>query len=152
MAASQLRVNGALAAGVVAQRPGAWSAGVAWGPGVWMATMLVFIGIVSAADLWLTLTYLTTGGMSEGNPVARWVIGLNSVWLLGLFKVGLVAFTCAVLWNARGRRSAQIAGVVGCLMMAWLCVRWHGYTTVIATEVAGLNEITEAPMWVRIEN
>lgn len=127
-------------------------AGAARGATLWMGGMLVFIGIVSAADLWLTLTYLTTGGMSEGNPIARWIIGLNSAWVLGLFKVVLVSFTCVVLWKARGRRSAHIAGVVGCLMMAWLCFRWHGYTKHVATEVAALNELTEAPMWVRIEN
>jgi hypothetical protein len=126
---------------------GRWTAST-----LWMCGMLGFIALVSAADLWLTLTYLTTGGMSEGNPIARWIIGLNSSWVLGLFKVALVSFTCVVLWKARSRRSAQIAAAVGCVMMAWLCFRWHGYTSTVATEVAALNELTEAPVWVRIEN
>jgi hypothetical protein len=116
-----------------------------------MAGLLALIAVVSMADLWLTLTYLKTSGMSEGNPLARWIMSMNCAWVLVAFKFTLVGFTLSVLWWARKRRSAEIAAWFGCIVMAWLCFRWDGYTQHVADVVAAEPEITETSLWMQID-
>lgn len=112
------------------------------------ASLVSLILLVSLADLWLTLHYLRGPGMSEGNPIARWVISGGSPWSLAIFKLGLCAFTSGILWVYRRRRSAEIAAWVGCLVMGWLCFQWHAYTKLVAEVVTESPEITEASTWV----
>lgn len=123
-----------------------------WSRPEWrMAGLLMVIATVSLADLWLTLTYLKNGGMSEGNPIARWIISMNCAWVLVAFKSVLVGFTISVLWWARQRRIAEVAAWFGCLVMVWLCFRWDGYTTHVADVVSAEPEITETSMWMVID-
>src|SRR6266478_4968970 len=49
--------------------------------------LLVAVVLMSLGDLHITLTYLTSVGMSEGNPLARWVMGYNNPGLLVAWKL-----------------------------------------------------------------
>jgi hypothetical protein len=114
-----------------------------------MAWLLCLVVIVSLADLALTLIFLRSIGMSEGNPIARWVMGANCPWVLVLFKIVLVGFACTVLWRTRHSRAAKLGAGVGCLVMLWLCLRWVGYTEQVSSVVMANPEITQTSTWVR---
>jgi hypothetical protein len=116
-----------------------------------VAALTTLTLIVSLADLYLTLHYLTTVGMAEGNPIALWVIRANCPWVLVVFKLGLVAFTCGTLWLNRRRASAEIGAWVCCLVMAWLCWRWYDYTSTVAHVLASVPEVQNASTWVKID-
>lgn len=88
-------------------------------------TMIVLI--LSLADLALTLTFLTSVGMAEENPIARMVIATGSAWVVVGFKVGLSLTACGIFWVARHRASGEIGAWAGALLMAWLMVRWQAY-------------------------
>src|SRR5688572_1982503 len=107
-----------------------------WSGREWRVAVLVtMIAVVSLADLYLTLTYLNNGVMAEGNPVARWVMSLGCPWLLAAWKVGLVVFTCVVLFAFKKRTVAEIGAWVGCIAMAWLTVQWSLYVRDVSTEM-----------------
>src|SRR5262245_27522846 len=52
------------------------------------------IALMSAADLYITLVYLKSGGMSEGNPLARWVMATGSAGALAGWKLVSVGVAC----------------------------------------------------------
>lgn len=83
--------------------------------------------VLSLADLALTLTFLTSVGMAEENPIARLVIGTGSAWVVVAFKMGLSLTACGIFWLARGKVSGEVGAWAGVLLMAWLMVRWQAY-------------------------
>jgi hypothetical protein len=116
-----------------------------------VAFLIAMVALVSLADLYLTLTYLHNGGMAEGNPVARWVMSLGCPWLLVVWKVGLVCFTCGVLFTFRRRTSAEIAAWVCCLTMAWLTFQWSSYIHDVNAEIKANPQLTEASTWMSFD-
>lgn len=92
-----------------------------------VACLIIAIFLASLADLALTLTFLTSVGMAEANPIARAVIGTGSMAAVIGFKLGLSAVACGCLWAARHRSSGEIGAIIGTLVMGWLMVRWHDY-------------------------
>lgn len=92
-----------------------------------VAALLVVIVLASLADLALTLTFLTSVGMAEANPVARAVIGTGSAVVVIGFKLSLSLGACTIFWIARRRPSGELGAWLGALVMAWLIVRWHAY-------------------------
>lgn len=111
-------------------------------------TLLTMVALVSLADLYLTLSYLHNGGMSEGNPIARWVMSLGCPWLLAVWKIGLVAFTCGTLFAFKKRASAEIATWLCCFTMAWLTFQWSSYASNVDIERRENPQLTEASSWV----
>lgn len=122
--------------------------GITRGRATRIAAILMLVVIVSVADLYLTVMFLRNGGMAEGNPIARWVMSSGCAWLLSLWKVALVGFTCAVLWRFRTRRSAEVASWVCFLMMSWLVFQWSSYTERVADVVNAEPEVTQTTSWV----
>lgn len=116
-----------------------------------VTVLLVMVALVSLADLVLTLTYLRNGGMSEGNPIARWVMSIGNPWMLATWKLGMLCFTCGVLFAYKKRISAEIASWVCCLAMAWLTFQWHGYVRDIAIEMRENPQLTEVSTWVAFD-
>lgn len=119
-------------------------------------TALVFaVGAISLADLYLTLTFLSGPGMNEGNPLARWIIGLGSPWLLALWKVMLLAITSFALFLTRRSRTGEIATWVCLGVMIWLAGQWMKYAerapllTPLVGQVADVH--THGHDWVRFE-
>ena len=89
--------------------------------------LTIIVLVLSLADLALTLTFLTSVGMAEENPLARLVIATGSAWAVVAFKVGLSLTACAIFWIARQRASGEIGAWLGAILMAWLMVRWNAY-------------------------
>jgi hypothetical protein len=123
-----------------------------WSSREWRVAVLVaMIAVVSLGDLYMTLTYLNNGGMAEGNPVARWVMSLGCPWLLTVWKIGMVIFTCTVLFVFKKRGTTEVAAWVCCIAMAWLSVQWSVYVRDVGTEMNNMPQLTEVSSWVSFD-
>ncbi len=123
-----------------------------WTSREWRVAVLVaMVAVVSLGDLYMTLTYLSNGGMAEGNPVARWVMSLGCPWLLAAWKMGMVLFTCTVLFVFKKRGTTEVAAWVCCIAMAWLCVQWSVYVRDVGTEMNNNPQLTQVSSWVSFD-
>ena len=95
--------------------------------GLRVIVLCIVILIISAADLELTLRFLTSGGMSEGNPLARYIMGFNCQWLLAAWKLMLTAVACGTLVGLRTRLTAELGAWLCAAVMVWLAIRWGLY-------------------------
>jgi cytochrome bd-type quinol oxidase subunit 2 len=85
--------------------------------------------LLSLADLFLTLTYLTTVGMSEGNPIAHWLLETtDSVWPLAVYKVFTVAVCVTLLYRNRDKRQSELASWCAVLILVTLSIWWNQYS------------------------
>ncbi|MGY8752548.1 MAG: DUF5658 family protein [Phycisphaerales bacterium] len=93
---------------------------------IWLLGGVVFL---SFADLFLTITYLTTVGMSEGNPIAHWLLETtNSVWPLAVYKVFTVAVCVTLLYCNRHKRQSELASWCAVMILVSLSVWWNQYS------------------------
>jgi hypothetical protein len=91
--------------------------------------LLAGVVVLSMVDLFLTITYLTTVGMSEGNPIAVWLLSAtNSVWPLIVYKLGTVAVCVSLLYMNRYRRQGELASWCAMIILVALSVWWNQYS------------------------
>lgn len=83
--------------------------------------------LMSMGDLYMTLTYVTSVGMIELNPLARGLMNLNSPLLVIIWKVALTVFGAGVIVLARRKRLAEAAAWVVFFAMAFLTIHWSGF-------------------------
>jgi hypothetical protein len=84
---------------------------------------------LSLVDLFLTMTYLTTVGMSEGNPIAVWLLHTtDSVWPLALYKLATVAVCVSLLYHNRNKRQSELASWCAMMILVALSVWWNHYS------------------------
>lgn len=92
----------------------------------WLLGGVIFL---SLADLLLTISYLTSVGMSEGNPIALWLLQTtNSVWPLALYKGMTVAVCVTLLYRTRHKRQSELASWCAMLILVTLSVWWNQYS------------------------
>ena len=104
--------------------------------------LLIGIVAISIVDLVLTITYLTSVGMSEGNPIALWLLRLtNSVWPLAVYKIITVAICVTLLYRTRFRRESELAAWCAMLILCALAVWWNQYTRYQPNLPVGENHI-----------
>jgi hypothetical protein len=85
--------------------------------------------LLSFADLVLTISYLTSVGMSEGNPIALWLLQTtDSVWPLALYKAFTVAVCVTLLYKTRHLRQSELAAWCGVLILVALSIWWNQYS------------------------
>lgn len=108
---------------------------------VWI--LMAAVAVLSAADLYMTLTYLRTVGMGEANPLARWVIGYNSAWLLAAWKGASIALACLIFYVFRARRSGEFAAWVCMLILAALSVHWLRYASQVELLTPTLHVVAQ---------
>lgn len=116
--------------------------------------LLVAVFLMSLADLDISMVYLRSVGMAEVNPVARYVMEWNQPWLLVLWKVASILFSCSVLFVARRLAAAEIAAWVCFIALAWLTCQWWAYTAeahVLTPALSGLSGVDTA-RWVQMGN
>ncbi len=90
--------------------------------------LLIGIVALSLADLTLTSMYLTSVGMTEGNPIAAWLITqTNSLWVLALYKGVTVATCVTLLYYMRTSRQGELAAWCSMLIMTALSIWWNQY-------------------------
>ncbi len=93
---------------------------------LWLLGGVVFL---STADLFLTISYLTTVGMSEGNPIALWLLqATDSVWPLAFYKAITVTVCVSLLYRNRYRRQSELASWCALLILVALTVWWNQYS------------------------
>ena len=85
--------------------------------------------LLSLADLLLTISYLTSVGMSEGNPIALWLLQTtNSVWPLVFYKGLTVAICVTLLYRTRRKRQSELASWCAMLILVTLSIWWNQYS------------------------
>ena len=108
------------------------------------ARVVGLLGIVAAlslADLALTLTYVMEIGLIEDNPIARLVLRTGGPGLLVAAKLVSLAFAIGVIFWARKRGIAEVAAIIGAVVMGWVTVRWVGYIDASAHLNASVEEL-----------
>ena len=91
--------------------------------------LLIGVVLLSLADLFLTITYLTTVGMSEGNPIAVWLLhSTNSIWPLALYKIATVAICVSLLYFNRYKRQSELASWCAMIILVALSIWWNQYS------------------------
>lgn len=119
---------------------------------VWL---LVFaIAAMSLADLSMTMTYLRSVGMGEANPLARYVMSLQSPGLLAAWKCVSVAAACVIFVWARKRWTTE-AACWGCVfVLTALCIRWIHYSHEATALTPNLQTVLESDTsgWVTLDD
>ena len=104
--------------------------------------LLLGIVMMSIADLVLTLSYLTTVGLSEGNPIAVWLLqATNSVWSLAAYKTLTVTVCVSLLYRTRFQRESELAAWCGMLILVALSIWWNQYSRYQPNLPMGLDHI-----------
>lgn len=108
--------------------------------------------LISVADLEITLMFLTSGGMAEGNPIARYVMSFDCQWLLGAWKLLLTGLACGTFICFRTRLSVELATWLCAAVMVWLAIRWGFYAdyAALAAEHSIRVVAVPPPDWVSI--
>lgn len=117
-----------------------------------MILLLITLVALSLADLHLTLTYATSVGLLESNPIARAVMALGCADLLSVWKMGCVALACAILFAARRSRWSEPAAWFCVLLLVWLTFRWAAYIAEMDSITSALAAMRENgdPKWVML--
>ena len=115
-----------------------------------VALAVFAIIIFSLADLYFTILYARTVGMSEANPLARLVMSMNSPTLLGLWKCATVAGACLIFWAFRHKRATEAAALACMCALGALTIWWSVYTRELPQYTTGFHALaaTEAN-WVQ---
>lgn len=118
---------------------------------VWLLTFT--IALLSLTDLFITLTYLRSIGMPEGNPIARMIMSYNSPALLITWKLATIAVTSMIFILGRHRRIAEIGCWLCVCVLGWLTFRWIDYTHEVtkATPLIHVLAAGECGTWVKME-
>lgn len=88
--------------------------------------VVIFIGF---ADMILTIHLMSTTGMLEMNPLARW-LAKTDLSNLTMFKCFTVLFNAGLLWALRRRFSAELGAWITLLVLIGLAVQWTMYLSV----------------------
>lgn len=118
-----------------------------------IALLLTAVACMSLGDLYMTLTYATTVGMIESNPLARLLMVHLGAGALIAFKVAMLLLTLLLLWKMRARRCAELGAWCCFVILLWLTIRWVNYNALMAEfSVIDLHmaQVFE-PRWVRID-
>lgn len=116
--------------------------------------LMLTIAALSVGDLVLTLTYVRSVGMTEANPIARYVMSFDSAWLLAGWKFASVGLACLIFYIARYKRSGELAAWVACSVLTLLTFHWLNYTHEVEKFTHSLNVLAQSDvpqtMWIRM--
>jgi len=114
--------------------------------------LLVAVLLMGLGDLYMTLTFITSVGMIENNPIARLVMAHGSSAAVVVWKLSLTLFGVGVLVWARRSRHAEIATWLVFMVMTGLTFHWLGFSSEAATIVEEYHHMAQSndPKWVVI--
>jgi len=92
-------------------------------------TLVAASMLMSLGDLYMTMTYVTSVGMIEANPLARQLMTSHSPIVVIAWKLALTAMATTALLCARRRRLTEVAAWVVFAAMTWLTIHWYGFNT-----------------------
>ncbi len=111
------------------------------------------VAVMSVADLYFTLLYVTNSGMNEMNPFARAVMEFQSPAVLSAWKLGTVVLSLGILVIIRKKRSAEVGAWIECFVLGWLMVHWVGFVEVSEQTAGQLVQMVDRTdsSWILIE-
>jgi hypothetical protein len=117
-----------------------------------VAILLFATVLMGLADLSMTLTFVTTVGMVEANPIARLVMQLNHPGAVVLWKLATMLLGIGVLYWARRHRGAEIGTWVCFVAMAALSFHWLTFAGQVSAMDADYATLAAAddPRWISI--
>lgn len=124
--------------------------------GLWKRSsrVIILVSVVvllSVADLYMTMMHLSTIGMLEGNPLARWIMRNLDPSALVLWKAVTLLIASAILIKIRHTPHGEVAAWVCAAILVWLMFRWYGYShnlSMLTPEEMRLVTETEKSLWV----
>lgn len=118
-----------------------------------VVVLVVAVALMGLGDLCMTMMHLSTIGMNEANPIARYVMQYNLPWVLVAWKCACIALSSLIFFRFRTRVSVELGVWFCCLVMAWLSVRWIRYSDEMMSATPALHALAHAEgmNWVRIE-
>jgi len=120
-----------------------------------VVTVLFALAALGLADLAFTLTFMTTTGMAEANPLARTMIALGGAPQLIRFKLLTILVSSYFLWLVRHHRAAERSAWILFAALVGLSIHWVQYVDTMATvsAVAIDPAVTAADeAWIHIPN
>ena len=118
-----------------------------------MMIVLAATTIMGLCDLYFTVTYMTTVGMVEINPLARLIVSLGNIPALVIFKIILMALSAAMLYIARGHRAAEPIAWTCAIILLGLMIHWANYNRDVVdltNEMAVLAMDGPSPGFIRV--
>ncbi|MHC5022417.1 MAG: DUF5658 family protein [Planctomycetota bacterium] len=118
--------------------------------------LVLILGIItlSAADLAVTLSHLTTIGMLEANPIAAWLLrSTGSAWLLASYKALTVGVCVGLLYRLRHHRSGELAAWCAMAILVLMCFIWRDYAWYLAqpTNLDLAQAASAHPDWILLD-
>jgi hypothetical protein len=115
-----------------------------------VTVLLAATALMCLGDLALTLTYITSMGMVETNPIARAVMASNSPGFVVLWKLATMVLGLGILFWARRTKGAEIAAWLCYVVMCCLCVHWSGFAKAVSDDPLDYSIMASAedPRWV----
>lgn len=107
--------------------------------------LVVAAWLMGLADLSITMTYLMSIGMWEGNPVARFVIGFGSPTLVVVFKLCTMLTTSWIVLACRRRWQAEMVAWLSAAVLGVLMAHWISYIDYAETRPEVLTTISFDP-------
>jgi hypothetical protein len=102
--------------------------------GIRVTLLLGAVLLVSVVDLLLTIKLVTSVGMIEVNPIARWVMRTGDATLLTIFKITLTAICLGAIFWCRRSKLGEIAAWVCFGVMLALSLQWAFFLTKVQNE------------------
>jgi len=103
-------------------------AGTPDGRALRVSLLLIATAIMCLGDLAMTMTYITSVGMVESNPIARAVMEHNSPAFVVVWKLTTMGLGLGILYWTRRAAKAELATWLCFLVMAGLCIHWLDYS------------------------
>ena len=116
-----------------------------------VTAMLLCICVLSVYDLLHTLAYVQTMGMIELNPLARLMVEMGGLQQLVLFKLLTISLSCGILYFVRRMKPAEVASIIGLIVMVLLTIYWFVYNEQIVqlSSVIDFSRLDDDPRWVQ---
>ena len=104
--------------------------------------LILALVLMSVADLLCTISYLTSVGMVEMNPIARHMIEIGGVRQLVLFKAFTMTLSCGCIFLIRKRRGAEVGAWLCVAVLLSLMLHWLQYNAVMQTLAPHFSSIS----------
>jgi len=116
--------------------------------------LILAIGLMSFADLVITLTYMRSVGMIEANPIARLMLEIGSIDQLVRYKLFTMSLSCGVLYLLRRHARAEHGAWVCVALLFALTIHWVRYNDKVVDYSNDIHVISQSPedvpYWVHI--
>lgn len=96
--------------------------------------LIIAMVIMGLVDLALTLTYMTSIGMFEVNPIARQMVDLGASRQLVMYKLLTVGISCGAIFMGRYHRVCEICAWCCTIGLLALMAHWVDYNTQLAAD------------------